>query len=98
MTDAADNAGDPFPNPKYYWANRTAGWFTGASDGTPSDDMLDRALIGATAIVPGMDVLDLAAGSGDQSVAIAGHLAGNRSVTAYDLTYYMLAMAQGRVN
>ena len=98
MTDAADNAGDPFPNPKNCWANRTAGWSTGASDGTSSDDTLDRALIEATAIVLGMDVLDLAAGSREPSVTIAAHLAGNGLVTAYDLTYYMLAMAQGRVN
>jgi len=42
MTDAADNTGDPFPNPKNYQANRTAGWSTGASDGTSRDDTLDR--------------------------------------------------------
>jgi len=84
------------PNPKNYWSNRTAGWSAGAPGGLPTDDTFDQALIDAAAIVPAMNVLDLAAGSGDPSVSIAIHLAGNGSVTAYDLTYDMLAMARGR--
>jgi len=94
MTDAADNADGPFSNPNNRWANRTAG----ASDGTSGDDTLDCPLIEYPAVVPRMDLLDLAAGSGYPSVTIAAHMAGNGSVTAYDLTYYMMAMAQGRVN
>ena len=96
MTGTESDPADTLPNPKEYWSNRTAGWSAGASDGTATDDTFDRALIEAAAIVPGMDVLDLAAGSGDPSVTIATHLAGKGSVTGYDITYDMLAMAQGR--
>ena len=98
MTNTGDNPAEPLPNPKDYWSNRTAGWSAGASDGASTDDTFDRALIEESAIVPGMAVLDLAAGSGDPSVTIAAHLAGNGSVTAYDMTYDMLAMARGRVD
>ncbi len=98
MTGTDGDPPDPLPNPKDYWSNRTAGWSAGGSDGAPTDDTFDRALIKASAIVPGMDVLDLAAGSGDPSVTIAAHLAGNGSVTAYDMTYDMLAMARGRAD
>jgi ubiquinone/menaquinone biosynthesis C-methylase UbiE len=96
MTGTGDDDADPLPNPKDYWASRTAGWSAGAADGASTDDTFDRALIDDAAIVPGMDVLDLAAGSGDPSVTIATLLAGNGSVTAYDMTYDMLAMAVGR--
>ena len=98
MTATGGDATDALPNPKNYWSNRTAGWAAGASDGAATDDTFDRGLIDAAAIVPGMDVLDLAAGSGDPSVTIAAHLAGSGSVTAYDMTYDMLAMARGRVD
>ena len=96
MTSNGGDRADPLPNPKNYWADRTVGWSAGAPDGTATDDTFDRALIEASAIVPGMDVLDLAAGSGDPSVTIAEYLAGSGSVTALDLTYDMLAMAVGR--
>ena len=96
MTSNGGDRADPLPNPKIYWADRTVGWSAGAPDGTATDDTFDRALIEASAIVPGMDVLDLAAGSGDPSVTIAEYLAGSGSVTALDLTYDMLAMAVGR--
>jgi ubiquinone/menaquinone biosynthesis C-methylase UbiE len=96
MTGSTGDTPAPLPNPKDYWSNRTAGWATGAPDGMPSDDTFDQALIKAAGIGPGMNVLDLAAGSGDPSVSIATQLAGNGSVTAYDLTYDMLAMAKGR--
>ncbi|MDA0652690.1 MAG: class I SAM-dependent methyltransferase [Proteobacteria bacterium] len=98
MTGKGSGPNDALPNPKDYWANRTAGWSAGASDGAATDDTFDRALIEASAIIPGMDVLDLAAGSGDPSVTIATHLAGNGTVTACDMTYDMLAMAQARVD
>jgi ubiquinone/menaquinone biosynthesis C-methylase UbiE len=87
----------PLPNPKNYWANRTVGWSAGGPDGAPTDDTFDRALMNAAGVIPGMDVLDLAAGSGDPSVSIALEQAGNGSVTSYDLTFDMLAMAQARV-
>lgn len=96
MTDPDEENSAALPNPKDYWSNRTAGWSSGASDGAPTDDTFDRALVDAAAISPGMDVLDLAAGSGDPSVTIATHLAGNGSVTAYDMTCDMLAMAWER--
>ena len=98
MTNKDYTAATAAPNPKNYWANRTAGWSAGGPDGAPTDDTFDRALIDAAGISPGMDVLDLAAGSGDPSVSIAMRMAGNGSVTAFDLTYDMLAMAVGRVD
>ena len=94
-----NNDGEPEnPTPKNYWADRTVGWSAGGPDGAPTDDTFDHALIDAANIAPGMDVLDLAAGSGDPSVSIAMLLAGNGSVTAFDLTFDMLAMAVGRVD
>ena len=96
MTGAGGDSADPLPNPKDYWSNRVAGWSDDTPEGLPSDDTFDRALMDASAIISGMDVLDLAAGSGDPSVTIAAHLAGNGSVTAYDMTYDRLIKARGR--
>ena len=84
MSGAGGDDANPLPNPKNYWADRTAGWSAGAPDGTSTDDTFDRALIEASAIVPGMDVLDLAAGSGDPSVTIALQQAGKE----FDLMLY----------
>ena len=92
-----DTNGTSVPNPKNYWANRSVGWSAGGPDGKPTDDTFDRALMDAAGITPGMDVLDLAAGSGDPTVSIALEQAGDGSVTSYDMTFDMLAMAKGRV-
>ena len=96
MTGAGGDSAHPLANPKDYWSNRVAGWSDDTPEGLPSDDTFDRALMDASAIISGMDVLDLAAGSGDPSVTIAAHLAGNGSVTAYDMTYDRLIKARGR--
>jgi ubiquinone/menaquinone biosynthesis C-methylase UbiE len=96
MSAAGGERADPLTNPKDYWSNRVAGWSDDTPEGLPADDTFDRALIGAAAIVPGMNVLDLAAGGGDPTISIAAHLAGNGSVTAFDITYDRLVKARSR--
>ena len=87
---------EPSTNQINHWANRTAGWSAGASDGKPTDDTFDKALIDAAEIIPAMNVLDLAAGSGDPTISIAQHMNNTGTVTALDMTYGMLNMARSR--
>lgn len=92
----AKAAGGNPSNPADYWKNRSAGWTEGTALGRATDDRFNRALIEAAGIVPDDDVLDLAAGTGDPAVTIAEHLAGTGSVTAFDMTADMLAVAERR--
>lgn len=83
-------------NPKDYWDNRSAAWTAGASTGKASDETFDRALIEAADIKPDSRVLDLAAGTGDPTMTIAGHIKEAGSVVAFDMTGAMLSVAQRR--
>ena len=83
-------------NPQDYWKNRSAGWMAGTTLGKATDDTFDRLLIVAAAIEPGHSVLDLAAGTGDPTISIADHLGNKGSVTAFDMTKDMLAVANRR--
>jgi ubiquinone/menaquinone biosynthesis C-methylase UbiE len=91
----SDGVADP-ANPRDYWKGRSAGWTAGTATGRPADDTFDRALIEAADIRSGDAVLDLAAGTGDPSVTIASHLYGTGSVTAFDMTFDMLAVGRQR--
>lgn len=83
-------------NPKDYWSKRSPAWTAGASTGKASDETFDRALIKAAAINPGDRVLDLAAGTGDPTMTIAGHVKQAGFVVAFDMTGSMLSVAQTR--
>jgi ubiquinone/menaquinone biosynthesis C-methylase UbiE len=78
-----------------YWKNRSPGWTEAASGAKPSNDTFNLRLIEEVGISPDMDVLDIASGTGDPAITIAGKLE-TGSVTACDMTPTMLAVAAAR--
>ena len=78
-----------------YWKNRSPGWTEAASGAKPSNDTFNLRLIEEVGISPDMDVLDIASGTGDPAITIAGKIE-TGSVTACDMTPTMLAVAAAR--
>jgi SAM-dependent methyltransferase len=78
-----------------YWKNRSPGWTEAASAANPSNDTFNIRLIEEVGISPDMDVLDIASGTGDPAITIAGKLE-TGTVTACDMTPAMLAVATAR--
>jgi len=78
-----------------YWKNRSPGWTEAASNPKPSDDTFNLRMIEEIGISPDMDVLDIASGTGDPAITIAGKLE-TGTVTACDMTPEMLAVAAAR--
>ncbi len=78
-----------------YWKNRSPGWTAAASDPKPNDDTFNLRLIEEIGISPDMNVLDIASGTGDPAITIAGKL-DTGTVTACDMTSEMLAVAAAR--
>ncbi|NKB19152.1 MAG: methyltransferase domain-containing protein [Alphaproteobacteria bacterium] len=91
MTDPASDT----ENRTDYWKNRSAGWTEAATAAKPNDDTFNLRLIEEVGITPNMDVLDVASGTGDPAITIAGALEIG-SVTACDMTSEMLAVAAAR--
>jgi SAM-dependent methyltransferase len=91
VTDPASDT----ENRSDYWKNRSPGWTEAASTAKPSDDTFNIRLIEEVGISPDMDVLDIASGTGDPAVTIAGKLE-TGTVTACDMTPAMLAVAAAR--
>ncbi|MGB0575003.1 MAG: class I SAM-dependent methyltransferase [Alphaproteobacteria bacterium] len=91
MTDPASDT----ENRTDYWKNRSPGWTEAASAAKPSDDTFNLRLIEEVGITSNMDVLDIASGTGDPAITIAGRLE-TGSVTACDMTPEMLAVAATR--
>ncbi len=78
-----------------YWKNRSPGWTEAATAAKPSDDTFNLRLIEEVRLTSAMDVLDVASGTGDPAITIAGHLT-TGTVTACDMTSEMLAVAGAR--
>jgi len=78
-----------------YWKNRSPGWTEAASAAKPSNNTFNLRLIEEVGISPYMNVLDIASGTGDPAITIAGKLE-TGSVTACDMTSTMLAVAAAR--
>jgi ubiquinone/menaquinone biosynthesis C-methylase UbiE len=91
VTDSANDT----ENRTDYWKNRSPGWTEAASAAKPSDDTFNLRLIEEVGISPDMDVLDIASGTGDPAITIAGKLE-RGTVTACDMTAEMLAVAAAR--
>ncbi|MBK19200.1 MAG: hypothetical protein CMM52_10250 [Rhodospirillaceae bacterium] len=78
-----------------YWKNRSPGWTEAATSAKPSDDTFNLRLIEEADIESNMKVLDVASGTGDPAITIAGKLTSG-TVTACDMTSEMLAVAAAR--
>ncbi len=77
------------------WARRSVAWKRTAKDSNSAG--YDQMLIEAAGIAPGRTVLDIAAGMGDPTIAIAEHLGAGGLVVAADQSPAMLAGGRQRV-
>lgn len=78
------------------WAHRAAAWERTSKESETSSTQYDDALIEAACIDAGQRVLDLAAGMGDPTIAIAQRLGRTGRVVALDQSPEMLAGARRR--
>ena len=78
------------------WARRAAAWERTSKESETSSTQYDDALIEAACIDVGQRVLDLAAGMGDPTIAIAQRLGRTGRVIALDQSPEMLAGARRR--
>ncbi len=78
------------------WALRAAAWERTAKDSETSSAAYDDALIDGAGIAPGQCVLDLAAGMGDPTIAVAERIGAAGFVVALDQSPEMLAGARRR--
>ena len=91
VTDPASDT----ENKTDYWKNRSPGWTEAATAAEPSDETFSIRLIEEVGLTPAMNVLDVASGTGDPAITIAGKLT-KGTVTACDMTPEMLAVAAAR--
>jgi ubiquinone/menaquinone biosynthesis C-methylase UbiE len=78
------------------WVSRAGNWNDWAGRLEKQQKGLNAPLIEAAEIEPGLDVLDLASGTGEPALTIAGRVGSEGSVTATDLVAEMLAGAERR--
>ena len=78
------------------WARRSVAWKRTAKESESASAGYDQMLIEAAGISPGRTVLDIAAGMGDPTIAIAEHLGAAGLVVAADQSPDMLAGGQQR--
>jgi len=78
------------------WARRAAAWERTAKGSETSSAAYDDALIDGAGVAPGQRVLDLAAGMGDPTIAIAERIGEAGRVVALDQSPEMLAGARRR--
>src|SRR5260370_42639016 len=77
------------------WASAEAAdvWRQGAARRAQTLAIATERMLDAAALAPGMRVLDVAAGTGDQSVLAAGIVGPNGSILATDISASMLEAA-----
>ncbi len=78
------------------WARRAAAWERTSKESETSSSGYNDALIEGAGIAPGQRVLDLAAGMGDPTIAIATRIGATGRVVALDQSPEMLAGARRR--
>jgi SAM-dependent methyltransferase len=78
------------------WSNPAAvsAWRTWHPKIVVQQELMKQALLAQARIEPGMRVLDLAAGSGDPAIAIAGLVGADGEVTALDVSAEMLEVCE----
>ena len=86
------------PSNRDDWARRAAAWERTSKESETSSSVYNDALIEGAGIVEGQRVLDLAAGMGDPTIAIADHIGQTGRVVALDQSPAMLAGARRRAH
>src|SRR5690242_3569172 len=76
------------------WTDNAAGWRTVQTEHSITSRAATDAIIEAAAVRPGMQVLDLASGTGQPCLALAARVGPAGQVTATDLVPAMLAGAE----
>jgi SAM-dependent methyltransferase len=85
------------PNPVEAWDRAAAGWDRNARLIRAWLAEASEAMLDAARIAPGMRVLDVAAGAGDQTIDIARRIGPAGSVLATDISPAMVALARGNL-
>lgn len=84
------------PSSRDDWARRAAAWERTSKESETSSSGYNDALIEGAGIVEGQRVLDLAAGMGDPTIAIADEIGPAGRVVALDQSPAMLDVARSK--